>query len=173
MGDRPARRIAQQGMECGAVPRAVDSPPMKPNPSDSRSALAAATERDPRWPAVLARSAEADGSFYYSVRTTGVYCRPSCSARRPRPENVRFHETREDAERAGFRPCKRCRPGGPAPSARLAARGGAARWGATGSRRPGAASRGPPHASPGGGCMRISSLGHEAESPPRSTSKEP
>ena len=95
---------------------------MKPNPSDSRSALAAATGRDPRWPAVLARSAEADGSFYYSVRTTGVYCRPSCSARRPRPENVRFHETREDAERAGFRPCKRCRPGGPAPSARLAAR---------------------------------------------------
>jgi AraC family transcriptional regulator of adaptative response/methylated-DNA-[protein]-cysteine methyltransferase len=71
---------------------------------------AAATLRDPRWPAVVARDAEADGGFYYSVRTTGVYCRPSCGARRPRPENVQFHATREDAERAGFRPCKRCAP---------------------------------------------------------------
>jgi AraC family transcriptional regulator of adaptative response/methylated-DNA-[protein]-cysteine methyltransferase len=88
----------------------------------SRNALAAATERDPRWSAVVARSAEADGRFYYSVRSTGVYCRPSCSARRPRPENVLFHENREDAERAGFRPCKRCRPDGPALSAELAAR---------------------------------------------------
>ena len=75
--------------------------------------LAAATERDPRWQAVVARSAEADGTFFYSVRTTGVYCRPSCGARRARPENVRFHSTREDAERAGFRPCKRCKPDRP------------------------------------------------------------
>jgi AraC family transcriptional regulator, regulatory protein of adaptative response / methylated-DNA-[protein]-cysteine methyltransferase len=49
------------------------------------------------------------GAAFYSVRTTGVYCRPSCAAR-PKPENVRFHATREDAEHAGFRPCKRCRP---------------------------------------------------------------
>ena len=63
-----------------------------------------------RWDAVLTRDPRADGVFYYSVRTTGVYCRPSCSARRPRRENVRFHATREDAERAGFRPCRRCRP---------------------------------------------------------------
>lgn len=69
-----------------------------------------AIENDPRWAAVVARSAEADGSFWYSVRTTGVYCRPSCSARRARPENVRFHATPEEAERAGFRPCRRCRP---------------------------------------------------------------
>jgi AraC family transcriptional regulator of adaptative response/methylated-DNA-[protein]-cysteine methyltransferase len=95
---------------------------MKTTAPNSRSALAAATESDPRWPAVVARSAEADGSFYYSVRTTGVYCRPSCSARRPRPENVRFHETRGDAERAGFRPCKRCRPDGLALSEELAGR---------------------------------------------------
>jgi AraC family transcriptional regulator, regulatory protein of adaptative response / methylated-DNA-[protein]-cysteine methyltransferase len=61
----------------------------------------------------VARSAEADGSFFYSVRTTGVYCRPSCGSRLPRPENVRFHATREDAEQAGFRPCKRCRPDRP------------------------------------------------------------
>ncbi|HUL13554.1 MAG TPA: Ada metal-binding domain-containing protein [Methylococcaceae bacterium] len=44
------------------------------------------------------------------MKTTGVYCRPSCAARLPRPENVRFYATCEDAERAGFRPCKRCRP---------------------------------------------------------------
>jgi AraC family transcriptional regulator of adaptative response/methylated-DNA-[protein]-cysteine methyltransferase len=75
--------------------------------------LAAATESDPRWASVLARSAEADGTFFYSVRTTGVYCRPSCAARLARPENVRFHTTREDAQRAGFRPCKRCKPDQP------------------------------------------------------------
>ena len=74
---------------------------------------AAATVSDPRWASVVARSAEADGTFFYSVRTTGVYCRPSCSARVARPENVRFHPTREDAEAAGFRPCKRCKPDQP------------------------------------------------------------
>jgi AraC family transcriptional regulator of adaptative response/methylated-DNA-[protein]-cysteine methyltransferase len=68
------------------------------------------TETDPRWASITARDRGADGTFYYSVKTTGVYCRPSCAARRPKPENVRFHETREDAERAGFRPCKRCKP---------------------------------------------------------------
>jgi len=72
--------------------------------------LAAATVADPRWAAVVARDASADGSFVYSVRTTGVYCRPSCGARTPRPENVAFHATTADAERAGFRPCKRCKP---------------------------------------------------------------
>ena len=74
---------------------------------------AISTENDPRWAAVLARDTGADGTFFYSVRTTGVYCRPSCGSRRPRPANVRFHATREDAERAGFRPCKRCRPDRP------------------------------------------------------------
>ena len=68
------------------------------------------TELDPRWAAVVARDAQADGVFYYSVKTTGVYCRPSCAARLARPENVAFHLTREAAERAGFRPCKRCKP---------------------------------------------------------------
>lgn len=82
------------------------------NATETRVA-AGATESDPRWAAVVARSAAADGTFYYSVRTTGVYCRPSCGARQPRPENVRFHATREEAERAGFRACKRCRPDRP------------------------------------------------------------
>jgi len=65
---------------------------------------------DERWAAVVQHDANADGVFYYSVATTGVYCRPSCAARLARRENVRFHSTREDAEIAGFRPCKRCRP---------------------------------------------------------------
>ncbi len=72
--------------------------------------LATATVNDPRWARVVARDHKADNTFYYSVKTTGVYCRPSCGARLARPENVRFHATSEDAERAGFRPCKRCKP---------------------------------------------------------------
>jgi AraC family transcriptional regulator of adaptative response/methylated-DNA-[protein]-cysteine methyltransferase len=65
---------------------------------------------DARWEAVARRDRGADGHFYYSVRTTGVYCRPSCAARLPLRKNVAFHATREAAERAGFRPCKRCKP---------------------------------------------------------------
>jgi AraC family transcriptional regulator of adaptative response/methylated-DNA-[protein]-cysteine methyltransferase len=65
---------------------------------------------DRRWEAVTARDRKADGTFYYSVATTGVYCRPSCAARRPLRGNVRFHATCEDAEAAGFRACKRCKP---------------------------------------------------------------
>lgn len=68
---------------------------------------------DPRWAAVAAKDAKADGTFYYSVKTTGVYCRPSCGARLPRPENIAFHATRAEAEKAGFRPCKRCKPDQP------------------------------------------------------------
>lgn len=74
---------------------------------------AAKTERDPRWPRVQARDASADGQFFYSVKTTGVYCRPSCAARPARPENVDFHVTTADAQAAGFRPCKRCKPDQP------------------------------------------------------------
>ena len=63
-----------------------------------------------RWDAVQRRERAADGVFYYSVRTTGVYCRPSCGARPARRENVAFHATCAEAESAGFRPCLRCRP---------------------------------------------------------------
>ena len=83
------------------------------NTSANAERLAAATVRDPRWAAVVARDPAADGKFYYSVSSTGVYCRPSCAARLARPENVRFHATCGDAERAGFRPCKRCKPDQP------------------------------------------------------------
>src|SRR5204863_3470053 len=66
-----------------------------------------------RWGAVVRRDRRADGLFYYAVQTTGVYCRPSCAARRARRENVRFYAADAEAERAGFRPCKRCRPNEP------------------------------------------------------------
>jgi len=73
-----------------------------------------------RWQAVVGRDPSAGEAFYYSVRTTGVYCRPNCPARRARRENVRFHLTRNDAEQAGFRPCKRCKPNEPDLAARHA-----------------------------------------------------
>lgn len=82
---------------------------------------AAAVEGDPRWAAVVARDASADGTFFYSVKTTGVYCRPSCGARPARPENVGFHPTAAAAERAGFRPCMRCKPDQPPLAERQAA----------------------------------------------------
>jgi AraC family transcriptional regulator of adaptative response/methylated-DNA-[protein]-cysteine methyltransferase len=65
---------------------------------------------DARWASVVARDREADGQFFFSVKTTGVYCRPSCAARLANRRNVAFHLTTADAEAAGFRPCKRCRP---------------------------------------------------------------
>lgn len=65
---------------------------------------------DARWAAVCARSHAADGLFYYAVRSTGVYCRPSCPARTPRRANVAFYASSGAAEAAGFRPCLRCRP---------------------------------------------------------------
>lgn len=65
-----------------------------------------ATETDPRWAAVLARDARADGQFVYAVKTTGVYNRPSSAARLPRPENVEFFASAEAAEAAGYRPSR-------------------------------------------------------------------
>ncbi|XXS88781.1 bifunctional DNA-binding transcriptional regulator/O6-methylguanine-DNA methyltransferase Ada [Sorangium sp. So ce362] len=83
--------------------------------------LAVVVESDPRWTAVISRDASADGKFFYSVKTTGVYCRPSCGARPARPENVGFHPTAAAAERAGFRPCLRCKPDQPPLAERQAA----------------------------------------------------
>ncbi len=71
-----------------------------------------ATEAE-RWTALRARDPAADDIFFVAIRSTGVYCRPSCKSRPARPENVAFHTTRAEAERAGFRPCKRCRPDQP------------------------------------------------------------
>ena len=74
------------------------------------------------WNAVRARDRDYDGKFYYSVATTGVYCRPSCPARLANRKNVAFHTSCADAERAGFRPCKRCKPTEPSLHERYAAK---------------------------------------------------
>lgn len=80
-------------------------------------ASAASIIDDPRWMRIIARDKSADGEFWYSVKTTGVYCRPSCPSRGCNPKNVGIHDTLEDAKRTGFRPCKRCKPDGPSPEA--------------------------------------------------------
>lgn len=67
-------------------------------------------ELENQWKLVLARDARSDGVFVYAVRSTGVYCRPSCASRRPRREQVEFFPLPAAAERAGFRPCLRCKP---------------------------------------------------------------
>ena len=68
---------------------------------------------DPRWARIVARDKTADGHVWYSVATTGVYCRPSCPSRIANPKNVQLHDTLESARATGFRPCKRCNPDGP------------------------------------------------------------
>jgi len=67
-------------------------------------------ETDPRWGRILARDRNADGKFWYSVATTGIYCRPSCPSRRANPKNVAILDTLQAAKAAGLRPCKRCHP---------------------------------------------------------------
>ena len=77
---------------------------------DTQTAKPATASDDRYWDAVVARDPRRDGEFFFAVSTTGVYCRPSCAARRPRRENVRFFRTPQAAEQAGFRACLRCRP---------------------------------------------------------------
>jgi AraC family transcriptional regulator, regulatory protein of adaptative response / methylated-DNA-[protein]-cysteine methyltransferase len=67
---------------------------------------------DPRWTRIVARDKTADGHFWYSVLTTGIYCRPSCPSRATNPKNVQLHDTLESARATGCRPCKRCNPDG-------------------------------------------------------------
>lgn len=81
---------------------------MPTNPAPALPSIPTTDEE--RWAAVCRRDKASDGAFFYSVRTTGVFCRPSCAARLAKRDNVAFHATLADAERAGFRPCKRCRP---------------------------------------------------------------
>ena len=77
----------------------------RPSPSAMPDAM--------RWNAVVARDKACDGRFYYSVASTGIYCRPSCASRLAKRSNVAFYETCAQAEAAGFRPCKRCKPDQP------------------------------------------------------------
>jgi hypothetical protein len=76
---------------------------------------------DPRWARVVARVKTADGHLWYSVSTTGVYCRPSCPSRIANPKNVQLHDTLESARATGFRPCRRCNPDGSSMEAEHAA----------------------------------------------------
>jgi AraC family transcriptional regulator, regulatory protein of adaptative response / methylated-DNA-[protein]-cysteine methyltransferase len=76
----------------------------------SKRTAARHTERDPRWAAVVGRDARFDGKFVYAVKTSGVFCRPTCPSRRANPENVSFYASCGDAEQAGFRACRRCHP---------------------------------------------------------------
>ena len=76
-------------------------------------AMAPSVADDPRWALIVARDKSADGQLWYSVSTTGVYCRPSCPSRTANHRNVQLHDTLESAKATGFRPCKRCNPDGP------------------------------------------------------------
>ncbi|MCK5885780.1 MAG: methylphosphotriester-DNA--protein-cysteine methyltransferase family protein, partial [Alcanivorax sp.] len=71
---------------------------------------------DTQWQAILVRDRRADGRFVYGVITTGIFCRPSCPAKRPNPDNVRIFPNGQTALQAGFRPCRRCTPLSPAGS---------------------------------------------------------
>ncbi len=94
----------------------ISRPPTSPAPSTEEgpaSAEPSLTESladQQRWLAVQRRDPAFDGLFWYSVKSTGVYCKPSCGARTPLRKNVAFHASGAAAEAAGFRPCKRCRP---------------------------------------------------------------
>jgi len=82
------------------------------NTAFSQATPATFANDDDRWTAVLKRDMSADGAFFYGVRTTGVFCRPSCASRLPRRENVDFFTSTDEARAAGYRECKRCQPGG-------------------------------------------------------------
>src|SRR5256712_1853872 len=77
----------------------------------SRAAVVSDLTPERRWRIVLARDRRYDGAFVYAVQSTGIYCRPSCPSRRPRRAQVAFFPVPEAAELAGFRACRRCRPG--------------------------------------------------------------
>lgn len=88
----------------------------------SMSAISTVTENaaDTRYAAVVTRDRASDGRFVYAVKTTGVYCKPSCAARTPNPENVSFYADCDAAEAGGFRPCRRCHPRGDGAAAKIA-----------------------------------------------------
>lgn len=90
---KPIVKTANNSVECHRVP-------------------ALPVAEDPRWARVVARDKTADGQLWYSVSTTGIYCRPSCPSRTANPKNVTLHDTLESARATGFRPCMRCNPDG-------------------------------------------------------------
>jgi AraC family transcriptional regulator, regulatory protein of adaptative response / methylated-DNA-[protein]-cysteine methyltransferase len=86
--------------------------PMTALPAQFRKQMSPVAD-DPRWVRVLARDKAADSHFWYSVSTTGLYCRPSCPSRTANPKNVQLHDSLASAKATGFRPCRRCNPDGP------------------------------------------------------------
>jgi AraC family transcriptional regulator of adaptative response/methylated-DNA-[protein]-cysteine methyltransferase len=84
--------------------------------SREKQAVIANLNHSSCWRAVIRKDKRQDGRFLFGVITTGIYCRPSCPSRRPNRKNVRFYLTPNDAERAGLRPCRRCKPGSPSPA---------------------------------------------------------
>ena len=93
-----------------APPAAPAAPAAAAAPDSAAAAAAPWADDDARWEAVLRREAAADGAFCYAVHSTGIYCRPTCPARRPRRDRVSFFATPEAAAAAGFRACRRCHP---------------------------------------------------------------
>ena len=79
---------------------------------ESQRSTSPSVADDPRWARIVARDKTADGHLWYSVVTTGVYCRPSCPSRAANAKNVQLHDSLEGAKATGFRPCKRCNPDG-------------------------------------------------------------
>src|ERR1700730_16236649 len=90
-------------------------------PENVRQSVELGVANDPRWARVLARDRTADGTFWYSVGRTVIFCGPSCPSRAANPINVQLHDTLADAKATGFRPCKRCHPDGPSIDAENAA----------------------------------------------------
>jgi AraC family transcriptional regulator, regulatory protein of adaptative response / methylated-DNA-[protein]-cysteine methyltransferase len=90
-------------------------------PTKTRKTAPPSVAEDPRWARIIARDKTADGQLWYSVSTTGVYCRPSCPSRIANPRNVQLHDSLEGAKATGFRPCRRCNPDGASIDARSVA----------------------------------------------------
>jgi AraC family transcriptional regulator, regulatory protein of adaptative response / methylated-DNA-[protein]-cysteine methyltransferase len=94
----------------------TDTMPLWTKPSQTLAVV-----DDPRWARIVARDKTADGHLWYSVSTTGIYCRASCPSRTANPKNVTLHDTIQSARATGFRPCRRCNPDGPSLDAENAA----------------------------------------------------
>jgi len=106
-------RIQAQDPECSGMSKSINYGYRVVRKTFNMSKPTAISIEDPRWAQVVARAPQADGQFVYAVKTTGVFCRPSCGSRTPNPENVSFFTNNQEAQAAGYRPCKRCTPDQP------------------------------------------------------------
>ena len=110
--DRTRRSAGRQRLD-DDLPHPSDENEHDHDPrGDIKGKNQAVVANDPRWARIVARDRTADGHLWYSVLTTGVYCRPSCPSRIRQSQDVLLHDTLEEAKATGFRPCKRCNPDG-------------------------------------------------------------